>query len=90
MDDGAKAWLAEHEDQLPQMSRGQRRMRYVGGSTELALIENPRKGSDVYIVGEFLIATIDTKQSEVPGAPTMPVQQWLRYRKPKDLFSRFR
>ena len=38
---------------------------------------NPRQGSDVYVSGYFEIQTVQTKLSQIIGAPRMPVKQWM-------------
>lgn len=85
LDAESKAWLKKHESKLPRMSAGKsRNLVYAGTLNDLAHIaDNPRRGSDVYVGGEYIIVTGQTKLSMVPGAPTMPIKQWLRYTPPK-------
>jgi hypothetical protein len=96
LDKQATEWLAKHSHKLPHMSSGERigrrKINYSGSIQELAVIAddgscpgtincNPRRGSDIYTRDtHFNIETVQTVLSDMPGAPTFPIKQWLRYR----------
>lgn len=74
-----KLWIKNHKPLLPKTRKRKSGTLYAGTLNDLAEIcDNPRQGSDVYVGGEFMIVTIQTKQSRVEGAPRMPVKQWYR------------
>lgn len=79
-DKDATEWLRQHGGKLPRMSAGKRGMRYMGSTNDLssAMEANPRTGSDIYVTDEFELTRVESKQSKVPGAPTMPIWQWYR------------
>jgi hypothetical protein len=82
LDRDAIEWMAKNESKLSSPDRGKRRLRYVGSTNDIAnVVEiSPRQGSHVYVVDEFTMEVAQTKQSEIDGAPTMPVWQWYRCR----------
>ena len=90
LDAESRAWLEANANKLPKSKGRGNRLTYLGSLNDLTETVdrrqdrvqgvNPRAGSEVYVRDNFIIQTAQTKLSELPGAPTMPIKQWIRYR----------